>query len=116
VIADETHLRQALVNLLENAVKYSPDGGRVALELEARGGRLRFLVHDEGIGIPAADQRRIFDRFVRLDPQLSGGVSGTGLGLHITRGFVARMGGSLTVSSLPGRGSTFVVELPSAAS
>lgn len=115
VVADETHLRQALVNLLENAVKYSPDGGRVALELEPRGGRLRFLVHDEGIGIPAADQRRIFDRFVRLDPQLTGGVSGTGLGLHITRGFVARMGGSLTVSSLPGRGSTFAVELPAAA-
>ena len=108
-------LRQALVNLLENAVKYSPDGGRVALELEARGGRLRFLVHDEGIGIPAADQRRIFDRFVRLDPQLTGGISGTGLGLPITRDFVARMGGSLTVSSLPGRGSTFTVELPAAA-
>lgn len=115
VVADETHLRQALVNLLENAVKYSPDGGRVALELEARGGRLRFLVHDEGIGIPAADQRRIFDRFVRLDPQLTGGISGTGLGLPITRDFVARMGGSLTVSSLPGRGSTFTVELPAAA-
>ena len=116
VIADETHLRQALVNLLENAIKYSPDGERVALELEARGGRVRFLVHDEGIGIPADDQRRIFDRFVRLDPQLTSGISGTGLGLSITRDLVARMGGSLTVSSLPGRGSTFAVELPAAAS
>ena len=116
VIADETHLRQALVNLLENAIKYSPDGGRVALELEARGGRVRFLVHDEGIGIPAGDQRRIFDRFVRLDPELTSGISGTGLGLSITRDLVVRMGGSLTVSSLPGRGSTFAVELPAAAS
>jgi signal transduction histidine kinase len=116
VIADAMRLRQVLANLLDNAIKYSPDDSEVRLEIEARAGRVRFLVHDEGIGIAEREQRRIFDRFVRLDPEMRSGVPGTGLGLHISREFVRRMGGSLSVSSLPGRGSTFVVELPAAAS
>jgi two-component system, OmpR family, phosphate regulon sensor histidine kinase PhoR len=115
VLADPTRLRQVLVNLLENAVKYSPERGDVEVRIEARDDRLRFLVRDEGIGVPPDEQRRIFDKFVRLDADLTGGVTGTGLGLHIARGFVTAMGGTVSVSSAPGRGSTFVVDLPAAA-
>jgi signal transduction histidine kinase len=105
-------LRQVLANLLENAIKYSPDGGRIELEVDARPGRVRFHVHDEGIGVAHADQTRIFDKFVRVDPMLTSGIAGTGLGLHIARSFVEHMGGALSVSSVEGRGSTFTAELP----
>jgi PAS domain S-box-containing protein len=112
VAADADKVRQVLVNLVDNAVKYSPDGGRVALRVALRGDSIRFAVADEGLGIPYADQRRIFEKFYRLDPQLTRGVGGTGLGLYISRELVRRMGGRLWVQSTPGRGSTFSVELP----
>jgi signal transduction histidine kinase len=101
-----------LVNLVENAVKYSPEGGMVELELAADDGRIRFAVHDRGLGIPAAEHERIFEKFYRLDPNLSRGVGGTGLGLYISRELVRRMGGRIRVESAPGRGSTFSFELP----
>ena len=103
---------QVLVNLVENAVKYSPNGGRVELELEPVDGRVRFAVRDRGLGIPASEQERIFEKFFRLDPNLSRGVGGTGLGLYISRELVRRMGGRIRVESEPGRGSTFSFELP----
>jgi signal transduction histidine kinase len=112
VRADGMRLRQVLANLLENAIKYSPEGGRIELEVDARPGRVRFHVHDEGIGVAHADQTRIFDKFVRVDPMLTSGIAGTGLGLHIARSFVEHMGGALSVSSVEGRGSTFTAELP----
>ena len=112
VAADPDGLRQVLVNLVENAVKYSPDGGRVELELEPGDGRVRFSVRDRGLGIPAAEHERIFEKFYRLDPNLSRGVGGTGLGLYICREIVRRMGGRIRVESEPGRGSTFSFELP----
>jgi PAS domain S-box-containing protein len=114
VAADEDALRQVLVNLVENAVKYSPAGGRVELTLAAGDGRVRFAVVDRGLGIPPAEQERIFEKFYRLDPNLSRGVGGTGLGLYISRELVRRMGGRLRVESAPGRGSTFWFELPAA--
>jgi PAS domain S-box-containing protein len=110
--ADASRLRQVLDNLLENAVKYSPGTPHVELRVEARSGRLRFAVRDEGLGIPADEQRRIFAKFYRLDPQLTGGVGGTGLGLYICSELVRRMHGRITVSSREGAGSTFVVDLP----
>jgi signal transduction histidine kinase len=110
--ADSMRLRQVLANLLENAIKYSPGGGRIELSVDARPGRICFHVHDEGIGIPAEESMRIFDKFVRLDPLMNTGVAGTGLGLHIARSFMERMGGSLSVSSVSGRGATFTAELP----
>ena len=112
VAADPDGLRQVLVNLVENAVKYSPNGGRVELELTPENGRVRFAVSDCGLGIPASEHERIFEKFFRLDPNLSRGVGGTGLGLYISREIVRRMGGRIKVESEPGRGSTFSFELP----
>jgi PAS domain S-box-containing protein len=115
VAADAEHLRQILVNLVDNAIKYSPDGGRVSVRIEDRGASVRFAVSDEGIGIPANEQARVFDKFYRLDPDLTRGVGGTGLGLYICRELVRRMAGRISVVSTPGEGSTFVVDLPAAA-
>jgi PAS domain S-box-containing protein len=115
VAADPEHLRQVLVNLVDNAVKYSPDGGRVAVRIEDRSPSIRFAVSDEGLGIPANEQARVFDKFYRLDPDLTRGVGGTGLGLYICRELVRRMGGRISVASAPGEGSTFVIDLPVAA-
>jgi signal transduction histidine kinase len=112
VRADEDKLRQVLVNLVENAIKYSPEGGSVVVSLEVSNGNGRIVVRDPGIGISPADQQRIFEKFTRLDPGLSRGVGGTGLGLYITRELLARMGGTISVDSVPGAGSAFTVELP----
>jgi PAS domain S-box-containing protein len=112
VAADPDGLRQVLVNLVENAIKYSPDGGLVELELAPSDGRVRFAVRDRGLGIPASEHERIFEKFFRLDPNLSRGVGGTGLGLYISREIVRRMGGRIRVESEPGRGSMFSFELP----
>ena len=112
VAADPGQLRQVLDNLLENAVKYSPSGGRIDVTLELRADALRFAVRDPGLGIPAGEQRRIFEKFYRLDPDMSHGVGGTGLGLYICRELVRRVGGKIWVESREGEGSTFFVELP----
>ena len=113
-LADEDKLRQVLVNLLDNAIKYSPDGGEVVVGLAGGHGRVRLTVRDSGLGIPPGEQERIFEKFYRLDPALTRGVGGSGLGLFISRELVGRMGGSLTVRSQPGDGATFVVDLPAA--
>ena len=115
VAGDADKVRQVLVNLLDNAVKYSPDGGEVEVRLEEQEGRMRFSVRDHGLGVPPAEQTRIFDKFYRLDPQLTRGVGGTGLGLYICRELVRRMNGRIWVASGEGPGSTFFFELPLAA-
>jgi PAS domain S-box-containing protein len=112
VAGDSDKIRQVLTNLVENAVKYSPDGGRVTLEVTLAGPRMRFSVRDEGLGVPPAEHRRIFEKFYRLDPDMTRGVGGTGLGLYISRELLERMGGSIWVESGGARGSTFVAELP----
>jgi PAS domain S-box-containing protein len=112
VAADPDKLRQILTNLIDNAIKYSPDGGRVEVELSRSGGRVRFRVTDQGLGIPPAEQDRIFEKFFRLDPNLTRGVGGTGLGLYITRELVTRMNGRVWVDSDGRTGSSFFVELP----
>jgi PAS domain S-box-containing protein len=110
--ADADRLRQVLTNLVENAIKYSPDGGGIELSVEALDDRMRFAVRDEGLGIPSSEHERIFTKFYRLDPDLTRGVGGTGLGLYICRELVRRMDGHIWVTSRPGDGSTFVVDLP----
>jgi PAS domain S-box-containing protein len=109
---DESLLRQVLVNLVENALKYARDGGRVEMRLAEKEGRIRIDVQDEGPGIPLAEQEWIFEKFYRLDAGMTRGVGGSGLGLYISREIVSQMGGSLSVRSAAGEGSTFTVALP----
>ena len=116
VEADPEQLRQVLANLVDNAVKYSPDGGTVEVSLVAQDTFLRFAVADRGLGIPAVERRRIFEKFYRLDPQMTRGIGGTGLGLYISRELVRRVDGKIWVESRAGRGSTFFVEIPIARS
>ncbi len=113
-LADEDKLRQVLVNLLDNAIKYSPDGGEVTVELEGRPGRVLVTVRDSGLGIPPGEEERVFEKFYRLDPGQTRGIGGSGLGLYISRELVSRMGGSLTVGSRHGEGAAFVIDLPAA--
>jgi PAS domain S-box-containing protein len=114
VAADADKVRQVLVNLVENAIKYSPDGGRVEVGMAERDGFLRFQVRDEGLGVAPEDQERIFEKFYRADPQMTRGVGGTGLGLYICRELIDRMGGRIWAEPNGGKGSTFVFELPTA--
>jgi two-component system phosphate regulon sensor histidine kinase PhoR len=115
VATDGDKVRQVLVNLVENAIKYSPDGGRVELAIDQADGQLRFSIHDEGLGVPPQEHRRIFGKFYRLDPDLTRGVGGTGLGLYICQELVRLLRGRIWVESRPGKGSTFAFELPLAA-
>jgi signal transduction histidine kinase len=112
VAADPEKANQVLVNLVENAVKYSPSGGRIEVDITRLDGYVRFAVSDEGLGIPEEDRDRIFDKFQRLDPELARGIGGTGLGLFICRELVAQMNGSIMVASRDGGGSMFTVDLP----
>jgi PAS domain S-box-containing protein len=112
VAADPDKLRQILTNLIDNAIKYSPDGGRVEVEIGRSGGRVRFRVTDQGLGIPPTEQDRIFEKFFRIDPNLTRGVGGTGLGLYISRELVTRMNGRIWVDSDGRTGSSFFLELP----
>jgi two-component system phosphate regulon sensor histidine kinase PhoR len=112
VHTDPSRLRQIVVNLLDNAVKYSPRGGRVELRVAEGDGSVAIEVADQGLGIPAEAQERIFEKFVRLDPEMRRGVGGSGLGLYISQELVERMGGRLRVDSRPGHGSTFTIQLP----
>jgi PAS domain S-box-containing protein len=112
VHGDGERTRQVLLNLIDNAVKYSPSGGQIEVELAAVGDRLRFSVHDQGLGVPVGEQERIFDKFYRLDPDQRRGIGGTGLGLYICRELVRSMHGHIWVESEPGKGTTFAFELP----
>jgi PAS domain S-box-containing protein len=112
VRCDELRLKQVLVNLVENAIKYSPDGGQIEVEVVDEDDHLRIEVRDEGLGIPPSEQARIFEKFYRLDAEMTRGVGGSGLGLYISREIVLQMGGSLSVRSATGTGSTFTVTLP----
>jgi len=112
VSGDDEMLKRMLLNLLDNAVKYTPAGGDISVTLGSQNGNALIIVSDTGIGIPAADQPRIFDRFYRVDRARSRALGGAGLGLSIARWIVEGHGGSLSVSSSVGRGSVFTVDLP----
>lgn len=112
VVVDPERLRQALSNLVENAAKYSADSDEVNVSIRRCGPCACVDVRDHGIGIPHAEQQHVFERFRRLDPNLSRGVAGSGLGLYIARELVRRMGGEVTVRSRPERGSTFTLRVP----
>jgi PAS domain S-box-containing protein len=113
VVADRDKLRQILSVLLDNAVRYSPMGGTVTVAARRRADKVELEVVDEGIGIPAAEQERIFRKFYRAEASArDGGGGGTGLGLFIAQGLVAAMGGRIGVESVESEGSTFSFELP----
>ncbi len=112
LLSDDESLRQIVDNLLDNACKYTPSGGRVTLRL-ARGEREATLeVQDTGIGIEARDQERVFERFYRVDKARSRELGGTGLGLAIVKHLAQSLNGRVSLESLVGRGSTFRVHLP----
>jgi signal transduction histidine kinase len=106
---DPDKLRQVLASLVDNAVRFSPGGGRVTVGAERRGDTIVLSVVDQGIGIPDAEQERIFSKFYRVGDAQTGG---TGVGLFIAQGLVSVLGGRITVRSQEGRGSSFVIELP----
>jgi len=107
---DSQRLEQVLVNLIHNAVKFTRSGGEVVLFAEAGIGEIRFAVRDSGIGIPADDVTRIFERFYRVDKSRTG--SGTGLGLSIAKHIVEAHNGKIWAESVEGRGSTFYFSIP----
>ena len=106
---DRGRIQQVLVNLIDNAVKYGE--APIVVAASRPNGRVRISVSDKGPGIAPADQARVFEKFFRADPQLVRAPGGTGLGLYISRELATRMGGRLDVTSEPGSGSTFVLEL-----
>jgi two-component system, OmpR family, phosphate regulon sensor histidine kinase PhoR len=113
VLGDAARLGQVYVNLLHNAVKFSPDGGDVTVTVELEGTRIVSAVADHGVGIPRAAQARIFERFYKVDrARVRGETGGTGLGLAIARHIIEQHGGTIWVESVEGAGSTFRFALP----
>jgi signal transduction histidine kinase len=112
VVGNGADLRRALLNLVENGLKYTPAGGTVELGLGPADGWAALVVRDTGPGIPPADAERIFQPFVRLDGARTRASAGSGLGLSIARSIVLAHDGTITVDSLPDHGSRFVIRLP----
>jgi signal transduction histidine kinase len=112
VVGDRDRLEQVLGNLLENAVKYSPDGSEISVNLDERGDTIVTSVCDRGIGIPADELAQVFERFHRGRHVSSTNYGGLGLGLYITKQIVERHGGTIWVESKEGSGTTFYFSLP----
>jgi signal transduction histidine kinase len=112
LVADRDRIGQVVTNLLTNAIKYSPDAGRVVVRTAVDSERATIAVQDFGVGIPKADQARIFDRFYRVQSERQAGYAGLGLGLYIAAEFVKRHGGTIAVESDLGQGTTITVSLP----
>jgi heavy metal sensor kinase len=112
VIGDRTRLKEVIVNLLDNAIKYTPDGGAVHLKVNTTNGHAVLEVADTGIGIPAEAVAHVFDRFFRVDQVRSREHGGAGLGLSIVKSICNAHGGEVEVESALGRGSRFRVKLP----
>ena len=113
LLADSDALRGALVNLIDNALKYTAAEKRIVVRAQADGAdHVRFEVIDNGVGIAPREQRRIFRRFHRVDDRLSRETTGVGLGLSIVDAIARAHGGTVSVQSVPGAGSTFALRLP----
>jgi two-component system phosphate regulon sensor histidine kinase PhoR len=112
VKADREGLREILDNLLDNAIKYTPEGGNVSVIWRSNGSMAQIAVRDSGIGIRPEDQERIFERFYRVDKARSRELGGTGLGLSIVKHLAQSMNGTVAVESEVGKGSVFTVKLP----
>ncbi len=112
IVGDKVRLRQLFLNLIDNAIKYTDEGGCVTLSVEQRNGDAVFEIHDTGIGIPSNEINHVFDRFYRVDKARSRERGGAGLGLSIAKWIAELHRGSIVVSSEPNKGSTFTVLLP----
>jgi two-component system phosphate regulon sensor histidine kinase PhoR len=110
VLADRPRLGQVLVNLLHNAIKFTPPGGQITLSARQQEDVVVFGVEDTGVGIPSDDLNRVFERFYKTDPARSSG--GTGLGLAVARHLVEAHGGEIWVESIEGQGSKFFFTIP----
>jgi signal transduction histidine kinase len=110
--SDTDRIREILTNLLDNALKYSPDGGEIVVGAIIEEDVLRIWVRDRGVGIEPSEHERIFDRFYQVDQSSTRLFSGVGLGLHLSRAMARDLGGDLTVESSPGHGSTFTLSIP----
>ena len=114
VQADREKIILAVGNLIGNALKYTPSGGRVSVAADVKGDMLVIEVTDTGLGIAPAEQELIFDRFYRAKDERIAAITGTGLGLALARQVVRLHGGDITVSSVIDKGSTFTINLPAA--
>jgi two-component system sensor histidine kinase VicK len=112
VKADPAKITLVLNNLLTNAIKFTPNGGRIALNVEPHGDEIWVSVADSGIGIPSADLERIFERFYQVEPHLTRRQGGMGLGLPIAKGMVELHGGRIWAESIERKGSRFTFTLP----
>ena len=106
------YIKQLLLNLIDNAIKYTPEGGKVVVNQFTKNNEIVIEVIDNGVGIPKEDQSKIFQRFYRVDKARSRSVGGTGLGLAITKHIVNSLKGTISVESELGEGSKFIVKLP----
>jgi len=112
VTGDGVRLRQVIDNLIGNAIKYSPAGGTITISAHYDEHSVSVSVRDEGVGLSSEDQKRVFDRFYRVDGKLTRKTQGTGLGLFLARSIIEAHGGAITVESRPGEGSTFYFTIP----
>jgi signal transduction histidine kinase len=111
---DAVAIRQALVNLIDNAIKFTPAGGRVSVGFHARQGTPVISVHDTGIGIPSGEQSKIFERFYRVDNDMRRETTGAGIGLSLVKHVADAHGAKVIVDSAIGKGSVFSIEFPAA--
>jgi len=115
VIGDVDQLERVLINLLNNAVKFTPEGGRLSINAYRNNDKVMISVSDTGVGIPVEEQHHLFSRFFRASTAQNAAVQGTGLGLTIVKQIVERHGGAVSLQSAPGVGTTVYVELPTTA-
>lgn len=112
IIADRVKLKQILYNILNNAIKFSSENGKVNISAELKGNMIEISIKDEGIGIHEADYERVFHPFVQIDESISRKYGGVGLGLTLVKRFVELHGGKVWVNASPGKGSTFTFQIP----
>jgi signal transduction histidine kinase len=110
---DPHYVRMVLENLLNNAIKYTPQQGSIDLELKRAAGEVLLVIKDSGVGISPEVQATIFEKFTRVENELSNDINGSGVGLYLTKQIVELHGGTIQVQSEPEKGSSFIVRMPS---